>query len=249
MARAPAALARARAELSGRGRGPALERAALALRPAARRRSGAVAPVPGVRLRGDVALRRGPDRIGRAPRRDRGDGAPRELARGRARAVREPARQRRGRRPRGQRVRRRPDDRPRRAARSDRGAGVRVARVRAQARAAPGPGARGGALVSEPQTAQARGAQRELLWSTDAAQIDRALAEIPDRSVGSPDALPGALDAALDVLESARPGARTTIVLGDRRPPARHHRRAGPRRSTHGRGRARGRRSARCSTA
>jgi hypothetical protein len=58
------------------------------------------------------------------------------------------------------------------------------------------------------------GAKRETDWTSDAAQIDAALQRIPDRTVVSPDALPGALDAALDILDDKRPDARATIVVG-----------------------------------
>ncbi len=58
------------------------------------------------------------------------------------------------------------------------------------------------------------GVRRELAWSTDAAALDQALAQIPQRSVVSRFALPAALEAALAVLEDARPAARAVIVLG-----------------------------------
>ena len=70
------------------------------------------------------------------------------------------------------------------------------------------------AVLSFPSRGSGAGAERELDWTSDATQIDRALAQIPDRSVASPDALPGALNAALDALESKRPDARATIIAG-----------------------------------
>jgi hypothetical protein len=69
------------------------------------------------------------------------------------------------------------------------------------------------AVLSFPGQGRA-GAHSELAWSSDPTQIDAALAQISDRSVNAPDALPGALHSALDLLQqSGRPDARPTIVL------------------------------------
>jgi len=62
---------------------------------------------------------------------------------------------------------------------------------------------------------ESTGARREIAWSGDAAAIDRALARVPARPlVVSRSPVPEALDAALELLESVRPAARRTIVIG-----------------------------------
>jgi hypothetical protein len=67
---------------------------------------------------------------------------------------------------------------------------------------------------SEPDGGAARGAQRDVAWSTDAGELDGALTRLARRSVVSRLALPAALDAALAALASARPTAHAVIVMG-----------------------------------
>jgi hypothetical protein len=70
------------------------------------------------------------------------------------------------------------------------------------------------AVLSYPSAKASGGARRELAWSVDARALDGALAGLAQRPLVSPNALPGALDAALRELGSARSSARPMIVVG-----------------------------------